>query len=341
MSRQSMRGERAVGALLLVLVLACSSIAAAGPARAKRTKGSKGPERILKKRIAVLPIDVALAPGGYRLSPRSVVAGLTDMLTSALRDTGRFIVVERARLEGLLGEQRLAEQGIITPETAPQRGKVLGAEYLVAGDLTEFEHQVSGTGTDIDIKGYRIGADRERAYLAINARVVDVNTSEVLAAKQVSGTAVARAARLRLPIGDFDIRTSTFKRSPLGKAMRTAVGKWVRFIVDELGSQLWQGRVAKYVSSTVYINGGTAIGIREGDRFEVLRAGEALTDPATGLELTKEIIGVGLIRVTHAFEKYSVAEVISGEDFQRGDIVRAVVAGAGQKLPLTQPHSRS
>jgi len=109
--------------------------------------------------------------------------------------------------------------------------------------------------------------------------------------------------------------------------MRTAVDKWVRFVVDELGSEPWQGRVAKVASASVYINGGTDIGIREGDRFEVLRPGEALTDPATGLELARELITVGTIRVTHAYEKYSVAEVMSGELFQRGDIVRPVVPG--------------
>jgi curli biogenesis system outer membrane secretion channel CsgG len=312
--------------VLLVIALVCGGIAAA-PAKGKAGKGAKAPERILKKRIAVLPIDVAVAPGGYRYHPRSVVAGLTDMLTTALRDTGRFVVVERARIEGILGEQQLADQGITTPETAPQRGKVLGAEYLVAGDLTEFEHAISGRGGDIDIKGYRIGGDRERAHLAINARVIDVNTSEVLAARSVTGTSTLRAARIRLPIGSFDIRTRGFQRSALGKAMRTAVDKWTRFIVDELGSQPWQGRVAKVASSSVYINGGTDIGVREADRFEVLRPGEALTDPATGLELARELITVGTIRVTQAYEKYSVAEIVSGELFQRGDLVRAITPG--------------
>jgi curli biogenesis system outer membrane secretion channel CsgG len=309
----------------LVLGLVCAGVAA--PAKGKAGEGAKAPQRILKKRIAVLPIDVALAPGSYRRYPRSVVAGLTDMLTTALRGTKRFIVVERARLEGILGEQQLADQGITTPETAPERGKVLGAEYLIAGDLTEFEHAISGRGGDIRIKGYRIGGDRERAHLAIDARVVDVDTSEILAAKSVAGTSTLRSARIRLPIGSFDIGTRSFKRSALGKAMRTAVDKWTRFIVDELGSQPWQGRVAKVASSTVYINGGTDIGIREGDRFEVVRPGEALTDPATGLELARELITVGAIRVRQAYEKYSVAEIVSGELFQRGDIIRAIAPG--------------
>ncbi|MFQ5808962.1 MAG: CsgG/HfaB family protein [Armatimonadota bacterium] len=325
MRRTCVRGTTVLIAVFLVLGVACGGMAA--PAKGKAGKGAKAPERILKKRIAVLPIDVALAPGSYRRYPSSVVAGLTDMLTTALRETGRFIVVERARLEGILGEQQLADQGIITPETVPQRGKVLGAEYLIAGDLTEFEHAISGAGSDIRIKGYRIGGDRERAHLAIDARVVDVNTSEVLAAKRVSGSAVLRAARLGLPIGSVDIRTHAFQRSALGKAMRSAVGKWVRFTVEELGSEPWQGRVAKVASSSVYINGGTDIGIRQGDRFEVVRPGEALTDPATGLELARELITIGTIRVTQAYEKYSVGEIVSGELFQRGDIVRAIARG--------------
>jgi curli biogenesis system outer membrane secretion channel CsgG len=302
-------------------------MAVAAPPKGKSGKGAEAPERILKKRIAVLPIDMSLAPGSYRRYPSSVVSGLTDLLTSALRETGHFIVVERARLDGVLGEQELAAQGIVTPETAPQPGKVLGAEYLIAGDLTEFEHAVSGSGHDIGIKGFRIGSDQERAYLAINARVIDVNTSEVLSAKQVSGTSTLRAARVRLPLGSFDLGSHAFQRSALGKAMRMAVDKWVGFVVEEVGSQPWQGRVAKVASSTVYINGGTDIGIREGDRFEVLRPGEALTDPATGLELARELITVGTIRVTQAYEKYSTADIVSGELFQRGDLVQAIAPG--------------
>jgi len=122
MSHRSVRRAVLLVNLILALSLACSAVVTAAPPKGKSGKPKKPPERILKKRIAVLPMDVSVAPGGFRYGPTSIVAGVTDMLTSALRQTGRFIVVERARLEGVLGEQRLADEGLITPEQGDAHG---------------------------------------------------------------------------------------------------------------------------------------------------------------------------------------------------------------------------
>src|SRR5512139_2622372 len=50
----------------------------------------------------------------------------TDILITELVKTGKFIVVERDRLDKVMEEQKLGQSGVIDPATAAQVGKVLG-----------------------------------------------------------------------------------------------------------------------------------------------------------------------------------------------------------------------
>ena len=77
---------------------------------------------------------------------------------------------------------------------------------------------------------------------------------------------------------------------------------------------------------TVVINAGSTGGVNVGDRFKVYREGEELIDPTTGLNLGSLEAQIGEIEVvnnTVGDGKASQCKVISGEGFERGDIVRA------------------
>src|SRR5574340_1403314 len=108
----------------------------------------------LKKRIAVLPIVVGADNVAVRSAsgeeartttvtwvsdrnPGEVGAGLTEQLTTALINSGRFIVLERKALDEVLGEQDLGASGRVNPETAAAKGKVIGAEWLIKGTITD------------------------------------------------------------------------------------------------------------------------------------------------------------------------------------------------------------
>jgi TolB-like protein len=63
--------------------------------------------------------------------------GLAEMVIADLVADGRFAVVERARLEEILAELSLQHSGKVDPATAAKIGKLLGAKYLVWGQLIE------------------------------------------------------------------------------------------------------------------------------------------------------------------------------------------------------------
>ncbi|MFX9634854.1 CsgG/HfaB family protein, partial [Acinetobacter baumannii] len=64
--------------------------------------------------------------------------GMADMLADALFNTGRFIVLERARLQEITGEQDLARGNRFNAATAPPPGLLEGAQLLIRGTVTSF-----------------------------------------------------------------------------------------------------------------------------------------------------------------------------------------------------------
>jgi len=107
-----------------------------------------------KKRIAVAKFDAIGAfiaqYGGYDLG-----GGLAAQLATELVKTGRFIVVERIALAGVLREQELAATKLVSRETAAQLGQVLGAQLLVRGSVTEFEAKAGGGGLRLGGRDWR------------------------------------------------------------------------------------------------------------------------------------------------------------------------------------------
>jgi hypothetical protein len=85
-----------------------------------------------------------------------------------------------------------------------------------------------------------------------------------------------------------------------------------------------EGKIAKVEGTSVYLNLGSAKGLKVGDRFEVRRVGEAIVDPDSGEKLGGEETAVGVVEITKIVnEKLSVARAVEGNAFKVGD--RAVM----------------
>lgn len=64
-----------------------------------------------------------------------VQKGLTLMLITDLSTLEGLQIVERTRLQALTEEMGLGTSGLVEPGTAPRVGKLLGAEWLMGGDI--------------------------------------------------------------------------------------------------------------------------------------------------------------------------------------------------------------
>ena len=129
-----------------------------------------------KRRVGVIDFENKTAYGQTRLGQAA-----SDILITELVKTGKFIVVEREKVNKLLEEQKLGLTGAIDPNTAAQMGKVLGLNAIVTGAISNFG--VRTTGSDYLITQTK----RQEATCTIDVRVVDAETGQILFADSGKG----------------------------------------------------------------------------------------------------------------------------------------------------------
>lgn len=271
-----------------------------------------------KKTVAVIQFE---NKSGWRGS-WEIGWGMQEMLATALVDTGRFTVLERQELGGILSEQDLAASGRSAAGTAAATGQLGRAQVAIAGAITEFEHKAGGEGAGIGFKGIRLRGSQERAHVALNMRLIDTTTGEVLDSIRVAGSAASRGLKVGYSSADFGGDIGGFRKTPLGEATQEAINDAVKQIVARMRGIPWQAKVIRADDSQVYINAGSEAGVAAGAEFTVYREDEPLTDPDTGMVLGAITSKVGRIRVSSVQEKFAIASIVEGSGFERNDLVQ-------------------
>jgi hypothetical protein len=130
---------------------------------------------VLKNRVAGLFKEISLSfPEGERsvtaLAPFAIRDGgepaflsyLNESALTALAGDPRLTLVERSRLDAVRAEQRLAASGLLDADAAIGVGRLLGARYMITGQVIPMTSQVIVFG-----------------------RVINVETGEILSAAQL------------------------------------------------------------------------------------------------------------------------------------------------------------
>jgi curli biogenesis system outer membrane secretion channel CsgG len=259
--------------------------------------------------------------------------GLSAMLTTALAESGRFIVVERAQLRQLTTEQELKAAGVTNPETGPELGKLAGVQFLIFGAVTEFGADDRGGG--FSFGGARGGSNPLSAALssqsasgavALDVRIVDASTGQVTEVYKVKEPLESSGFDLSLGAKGMSLGSNQFLRTPLGEAVRRAITQVVDRLVAEAGRRPWLGLVVEVNEKEAVINAGTNSGLKPGDRFVIERIGRKMTDPATGEVLSVRKQEVAFFEVTSVEERIAIGkfESLANEPPRRGDSVTSL-----------------
>ena len=148
---------------------------------------------------------------------------LADMLTNELAATGKFKMVERAKLGPVLEEQDLAASGRVSKSTGAKIGKLTGAQYLVVAKLSAFESDVKGTGGGVSFRGISVGGKKEDAYMAVDLRVIDTTTGEIEFVRSIEARASSSGMSLGVYRGGFGGNLGKYEKTPTGKAIRACI----------------------------------------------------------------------------------------------------------------------
>jgi curli biogenesis system outer membrane secretion channel CsgG len=239
---------------LLVLFFLCllsTSLAFAGlqpTAQVDNTVGTKQlpPYSGPKARIAVADFDVKAAKATGEIG-----SGLREMIVTALMNSNRFRVLERQVLNALMQEQELAASGAAAPGGGAQRGQLKTADIIITAAVTEFEPQASGGGAGLGgggrigggLLGAVLGGSMNKAHMALDLRIIDTSTSEVLAATRVQGQATDISggifAGLLNNIG-LGAGLSLYANTPMEKAIRVCIIEAVNYIAQTVPADYYK-----------------------------------------------------------------------------------------------------
>ncbi len=164
----------------------------------------------------------------------SVVSqGAEEMLITALKRSGQYKVLERTAFDALDIEQQLQDEGYLDDEM-PESGELLGAQYKMTGAITEYQIDKETGGLGISIAG--IGGSKEKAIAtaAVDLRLVDTTTGEVIWARSLQGEVEGE----RVGAQAFTFLGQNIVELETGKGKQDVINLMVRTLLEEAVYQM-------------------------------------------------------------------------------------------------------
>ncbi len=325
-------------ALLAALVLGSVSLPtlhAQAPAAAAQGR---------KPRIAILDFDYATVHSGVAAifgQNVDIGKGVCDLLVNYLVKDGTYSIIERKVLDKIMAEQNFSNSDRADASSAARIGKLLGVDAIVVGSITQFGNDTKNTGIGglggglgrVGIGGF--SQKESKAIVGLTARIVSVDTAEILAVAEGMGESKRRSTSLLgggggwggFGGGAVDFGNSNFQNTIIGEAVKVAVEKMSADVVSDRPSVqvraiVVQGLVAAVTGGQLILNVGSNAGVKVGDQFSVERVGQEIKDPATGRVIRRLTTPVGVVRVIEVDAESAVADVVSGTGFRVSDAVK-------------------
>jgi len=332
------------GAVSVLAIALFSSAAmaqtAAPPAPAAAPPAATGP----KHRVAVMSFDYGTVHSNVAAifgSDQDIGKGITDLLVQKLVQDGAYSVIERSALDKLLAEQNFSNSDRADATSAAKIGKLLGVDCIIIGSITQFGRddkntKVGGGGYSGWTHGIGgVGVSKAKAVVGITARMVNVNTGEILAA--VTGTGESERGSTSLlggggnwwggGGGSLDMGSSNYGNTILGEATHKAV--------DDVGAQLdassakvptvkleVAGVVADVSGNTLIVNVGSKAGVKVGDKLNVTRQVRVVKDPTTGKVIKSVEDKIGEATVTEVDADSATVTFAGSGPAKVGDVVK-------------------
>ncbi|MBQ9526561.1 MAG: penicillin-binding protein activator LpoB, partial [Fretibacterium sp.] len=148
------------------------------------------------------------------------------MMVTELDRAGIFALMERERLDYIADEIRLGQSGLMDPETAPEMGKIKGAQYSMTGAITLYYYSEKAGGIILPVIGG--ASEAKTAYVSLDIRIIDNATGEIVYTAEQQGKAKREMKGFGAAYKGF--YAGSFKRTYggiLGTATRDAVLKHV------------------------------------------------------------------------------------------------------------------
>jgi curli biogenesis system outer membrane secretion channel CsgG len=275
------------------------------------------PDQLYK--IAVLPFDDGSIKDRWWNNNWNVGKGISDELVTELLRTNKFRLIEREQINKVLNEQNFGTSGRVDANSAAKIGKILGVQFLVIGRVTEFSFKSTEIrGISLN-NGIGLGLKNTKSIVAIDARLVDTSSAEIIASVTGQGNKSSSNVKVAYKWDSIALGSDEFRQTDLGKATRDAVSS----VANQLGEKAYNsgrgpavpdkltGIVAYAGDNQVIINIGSNAGVKPGMIFVVRRVLEVVKDPDTGEIIDEVSEAVAEIKVAEVKEKSATCTVLT------------------------------
>jgi curli biogenesis system outer membrane secretion channel CsgG len=312
-------------------LLACASVAFAADQR---------------KSIAILNFDYSTVQSGVAAifgTNQDVGKGVADLLVEKLVKSGQYRVIERKAIDKIMAEQNFSNSDRADSSTAAKIGRLMGADAIVMGSITQFGRDDKKTNVGGSVLGGRmskyglggVGASKAKAVVGLSARLVSVNTGEILAVANGVGESTRSGTNLigagggagAAAAGLVDMTSSNFADTVLGEAVNAATAKLATEL-DGNAARLpvtvvsLNGLVADVSGNSLVLNIGSRAGVKVGDKLTVSRVGREIRDPATGKVIRRVEDKLGDVTISEVDEGSAVGKFNGAGPVKVGDSVK-------------------
>jgi curli biogenesis system outer membrane secretion channel CsgG len=297
-------------------------VASAAPAPAP----SAATTQAQKKRVIVDEFDystVKTAVQSVFNTQQDIGKGIRAMLVTRLAQANKVVIVERAKMATLTKEQDFNASNRVKQGTGARVGQISGADALLSGDIVVFgrddkKKSVKGGGLIGGvIGGIAASKNEDKAVVTIDYRLIDAETSEIIATGEAKGESVRKGNALGAIGGalgkgvagvQIDMTSSNFAQTIIGEATQDCVNKLADILLEQTSNMKKsvrevEGRVADVSGKTLVLNVGSNDGVNVGEVFEVLNIIREVKDPVTKETLDVVTEKTGEMTITSVRDK--------------------------------------
>src|SRR4029078_3500316 len=186
--------------------------------------------------VAILDFDYATVHSGVAAifgQDIDIGKGITDLLVTRLVKDGTYSVIERKALDKVMAEQNFSNSDRANPMSAAKLGKLLGVDAIIVGSITHVGGETKNTNIGgvgggfgkIGLGGF--GSKKTKAEVAIDARIVDIDTAEILGVADGNGESLRSSTSLLgggggwhgFGGGNVDFGSSNFQETIISEAV--------------------------------------------------------------------------------------------------------------------------
>lgn len=245
--------------------------------------------------------------------------GILAMFTKRLAEQGKFRIVERSNIKKVMAEQDFGASNRVKQGSQARLGRITGADAILMGTIVTFgrddnRKSIGGFGVGPRALGrLKIKTGEDKAVVVISFRLVDAETSEVIATGEARGESSRKQSGLDVGAlvnrgggaASVDMTSANFGQTIIGEATMGSVDKLAAELNANEGKIQSrnldiESRIAEVVGQQIYLSAGTFDGVNKCDRFEIHKIVKEVKDP-----VTKDVIDM----VTEKVGDYVATEV--------------------------------